>query len=246
MKTIIMSVLLTLGAASMRAQTGGFNNFPKTVKASDARITNIGVMASDMMLWKVENEQSHKMDTMVTAESYILWKSDGDLEMQAERHRAQADAIKERFRAQVMSQRTSRRVSPIEQKGTFREDWLCEFHYNVFTYEYPSIDANGKPVTLSGIAACPTKSADQVQDVVIGTHVTIASDSERPSAQTKNFDTSDWGALMSMAAGKKVKLGWASNLSFGGGSALALLTITPIGIIGLATWGIVGIPAEVK
>ena len=186
-KTIIMSVLLTLGAASMTAQTGGFNNIPKTVKASDARITDIGVMASDMMLWKVENEQSHKMDTMVTAESYILWKSDGDLEMQAERHRAQADAIKEKFRAQVMAQKGSRRVSPIEQKGTFRKGWLCEFHYNVFTYEYPSIDANGKPVTLSGIVACPTKSADQVQDVVIGTHVTIASDSERPSACTKNF-----------------------------------------------------------
>lgn len=243
-RAALLSVLLCAVVQVAWAQTG-LDNLPKAVKASDARIKDIGVMASDMMLWLVEDEQTHKTDTIVISESYILWKSDGDLEMQAEQHRAQADAIKEKFRAQVMAQKGSRRVSPIEQKGTFREGWLCEFHYNVFTYEYPSIDANGKPVTLSGIAACPTKSADQVQDVVIGTHVTIASDSERPSARTKNFDTSDWGALMSMAAGKKVKLGWASNLSFGGGSALALLTITPIGIIGLATWGIVGITAEV-
>ena len=229
---------------------------PKHVNWHDARITNVGVVASDMLLWTAENKESHTTDSLVTSETYILWQSDGDLEKQAELHRAQADAIKSRHRAQLKGNTASesgqRRVKAIEQSGTLVDDYLAEFQYYVFTFEYPSVDADGKAIMLSGIAGCPTKDADEVRDVVMGTHITITANRERPSARTEGFDKDDWGVLLSMAAGKKMRLGWKANLYLGlGTSGYAGIIFGPI--VGVATtviclpvWAGVGIAAEVK
>jgi len=111
---------------------------------------------------------------------------------------------------------------------------FATFEYYVFTFEYPSVDADGQEVMLSGIAACPTKDADEVRDVVIGTHATITANHQSPSAQTKGFKKDDWGVLMSFAAGKKMKLGWRANLTFG-----VFLPFWPF-------WMGLGIAAEVK
>ncbi len=234
MKTkFLFSLALLLAVMQEVWSQDALGSVPKKVYARDARITNIGVVASDIMVWKTENAQTQQSDTTVTSESYILWQSDGDLEVQAAQHRAQAAAIESQHRAKAMANSGSRRVSAISQEGRLQE-WLAYFYYYVFTYEYPSVDADGKEVMLSAIAACPPKDADEVRDVIIGTHITITADKQRPSAQTNNYKADDWGVLMSMAAGKKLKLGWRANLTLG-----ILLPFWPF-------WAGVGIAAEVK
>lgn len=116
--------------------------------------------------------------------------------------------------------------------------WLATYDYMVFKYEYPSVDADGNAVTLSSIAACPTSDATkETRDVVIGTHITITSNAEAPTNTTAGFSNSDWGILMSLAGGKKIKFGWKTNLVMG-----ALTIIYPS--IGARIWGTLGISTE--
>ena len=253
-KYVFVFALLSTMTLGAWAQVG-LGNIPKTVKASDARITDIGVVTSDMLLWAVENEKGQTVDTLMTHQTYILWQSEGDLDRQAEQHRAQAADIRNQHRAQIegdgVSGKGAHRVSAVSQKGILNE-YLAEFQYYVYTFEYPSVDADGNAVTLSGIAGCPTKDADEVRDVVIGTHITITSNDERPSARTDGFKASDWGVLLSMAAGKKMRLGWKANLYLGlGASGYAGIFFGPlVGVVSvvicLPVWAGVGIAAEVK
>ena len=67
---------------------GSFGNIPQEVDYRDAHITNVGVVAVDVYQWAVVDSATHKVDTVYTAEPYILWESDGDLEQQAEARRA--------------------------------------------------------------------------------------------------------------------------------------------------------------
>lgn len=60
----------------------------------DARITNVGVVAADIYQWAVEDSVTHEVDTVITAEPYILWESDGDLEVQANARRARGQDYK--------------------------------------------------------------------------------------------------------------------------------------------------------
>ena len=228
MKKLLL-LLLTLQVGLCGWAQGNFGNIPKTVDYRDARITNVGVVAVDLYQWAVKDSLTNKVDTVLTAEPYILWESDGDLEQQAEARRA-------------------RRANPKKvpgvsankgQKGNLMSDYLAYFYYRVFTYEYPSVDADGNVVMLSSIAACPEKDGcSQVRDIVIGTHITICSNDECPSKCTNNYKESDWGILFSLAGGKKFKLGKDTNVSM----ALIGSVLTPV----LVIWGAIGIATEIK
>lgn len=202
-RAIIFMVLLCLALQGSWTDANAIGRRPK------ARITDMGVVASDVMLWKVKDAETNKTDTAATTDTYILWESDGDIERQAEEHRSDAAAIKEKHLMQL-NQQSPKPSDPVKQEGCL--NWVfCDFHYYVFTFEYSSVDADGKEVTLSGIAACPPKGAKEVRDVVMGTHITITADSQRPSAHTKGFEKDDWGVLMSMAADSKMEMSFAFN-----------------------------------
>ncbi|MBR1467606.1 MAG: hypothetical protein IJ606_03135 [Bacteroidaceae bacterium] len=79
---------------------------------SKARITDVGVIASDVLLWK----SAGTADTTATTETYILWESDGDLDMQAEAHRRYKESIRTRHR-QKLSAAAPSGSSPSEQEG---------------------------------------------------------------------------------------------------------------------------------
>ena len=210
------------------AQTA-ITDIPKTVNYRDAHVIDVGTVCSDVLQWVSEDPQTHKVDTIYTNEEYILWQSDGDIERQAEVRRAQG--VKKGMR---------RAVTTNGRSGSLTDGWLCTFYYNVFKYEYPSVDADGKRVMLSAIAACPTKDdCKEVRDVVIGTHITITANRECPSNTTKGFDEQDWGVLMSFAGGKKIKLGWITNLTFG------VLAVTSLSVITTPLWASFGISTEV-
>lgn len=230
MYSIRLNLVIALIATALTATAqSAINDIPKTVNYHDARITNVGVVAADVFQWAVEDSLTHKVDTVYTAEQYILWESDGDLEQQAAAHRARAAGM--------------RKIPGFKmdkgQKGNLMKEYLAWFYYRVFTYEYPSVDADGNEVILSSIAACPEKDGcSKVRDVVIGTHITICANKECPSNCTNNYEETDWGVLFSLAAGKKFKLGAETNFSLG----MIGFFITPV----LAVWGAIGIAAEVK
>lgn len=228
MKKVFLLLLLAHAGMMAWAQVN-FGDIPKTVDYRDAHITNVGVVAADIYQWAVEDSVTHEVDTVYTAEPYILWESDGDLEAQAQARRARG----------FSTTKTKGFVNDKGQKGNLMSDYLAWFYYRVFTYDYPSVDADGKEVMLSSIAACPEKDAcSEVRDVVIGTHITICSNAECPTNCTNNYQESDWGVLFSLAGGKKFKLGADTNVSLG----LLGSVLTPV----LIAWAIVGITTEVK
>lgn len=68
----------------------GLGDIPKSVNASDARILDVGVVASDVYQWVTEDSVTHLPDTVYTVEQYILWEKDGDIDEQAAARRATA------------------------------------------------------------------------------------------------------------------------------------------------------------
>lgn len=88
---------------------------------------------------------------------------------------------------------------------------------------------------LSAIGACPVPSiATRVNNVVLGTHITITSDRERPSANTENFKPDDWGMLLSLAADNKMNYGEAGyflkTVAWGTVTLATLGVLTPLAI----------------
>lgn len=233
MKKILFS-LMALAVMVVTVQEswaqGAFGNIPKKVDYRDARITDVGAVAFDLMAWECEDSITHAKDTLLTTERYVLWQSQGDIEQQAKARRLNAPKPGSELRDVIT---TSKR------KGSLKAGWLAQYEYMVFKYEYPSVDANGNQVMLSSIAACPTASdTKETRDVVIGTHITITANSQCPSNTNKGFAEEDWGILMSLAGGKKIKLGAVSNTLFAFGSLL-LPSIVPY------IWGGFGIAMEV-
>ena len=75
----------------------------------------------------------------------------------------------------------------------------------MFSFEYPSVDADGNPITLSAMCACPLGGVKRINNIILGTHITITANRERPSAQTADWNTKDWGMIFSLAAGNKLQ-----------------------------------------
>ena len=227
-------ILIPMLSAFIISQAqGSFGDIPKTVNYRDAKITDVGVVAADYYLWEVNDSTANKADSVVTAEQYVLWQSKGDFDQQVKIRRENAPKKGSKLKS----------VSTSEREGCLKDALFATYQYMVFKYEYPSISFQGDSIMLSAIAACPTADDTSVtRDVVIGTHVTITADKQCPSNTTAGFASDDWGILMSLAGGKKIKLGWGSNLFF------AIATSSTFIILpGLfpAIWGTIGISAEV-
>ncbi len=144
---------------------------------------------------------TQKVDTVLfVSEPEIIWQSEN------------VDVSDSAEVAVAMKPRRATRKKMLEddgrwQWGNLNKDFFINFNYYVYRFEYPSVNAEGNTVFLSAIAACPTpKACSKVNNIIIGTHITITSDRERPSAQTNNFSQQDWGMMMSLAAGPKLAL----------------------------------------
>ena len=72
------------------------------------------------------------------------------------------------------------------------------------SYTYPTIDENGKPVTLSSALAAwlpaESDSASAIRSVIIGCHITIASDAECPSMLTSSSAITDSRCMYAIPA----------------------------------------------
>ena len=212
-----------------------------TEEVLEARITDIGVCVYDLQVYVKTDSLTQKEDTIcIASRPEILWQSENvnvydslsiDLAMQP--RRAVRRAIVD---------------SGMRQWGNLMEDYVNNFYYYVFRYEYPSVDADGNPIMLSAIAACPTREATkEVRNIIIGTHLTITADSQRPSAQINNFKQDDWGMIFSLAAGSKLVLqtayGVGATAVFAVAStiAVAALFIPGLGMLLAAPFAVVAI-----
>ena len=202
---------LFLLVTSASAQNNGGNVGP-------ARITGVGRFLTDIEI-KVDSDYvTGKVDTTIIDNSRIVWEADGvdlkniennDFYRDGEQvvteeintGNEQTDSILNHLKSRM------RKIgSWVHQKGCLKDAIFQDFYYSIFTFEYPSIDSEGNPIMLSAIAAAPQENAtSRVNNVILGTHITITADSQRPSAQQSGFGEDDWGMLFSLAAGNKLK-----------------------------------------
>ncbi len=203
--------MLLLVATSAAAQNDGS-------KMGPARVTAVGRFMTDIEIRVDSNYVTGELDTTIIDNSRIVWEADGvDLKSienndfyrngeqviteEINTGNVQADSILNRMKGRM------RKIGGwAYQKGCLKDDVFQNFYYSIFTFEYPSIDCDGNPIMLSAIAAAPQEnSTSRVNNVILGTHITITADSQRPSAQQSGFGQDDWGMLFSLAAGNKLK-----------------------------------------
>lgn len=178
-----------------------FGALPKVLDMEKARITDIGVAVRDIAVCVKPDSLTQQPDTaLFISEPEILWQSEnGNIYDSSNVERAMTPLRAKR--------RKALKDSGISQWGNLMEGVFLDFYYYVFRFEYPSIDAEGNPIMLSAIAACPTPTeCDEVNNVIIGTHATIAKNTQAPSAQVNGFRQDDWGMIFSLAAGSTMML----------------------------------------
>lgn len=174
MKKLFIIALLMV-AQGVWAQTD-FGNLPDSVNASDATITKMGHLTMTMGKEVVVDPQTQQTDTIVKVK---------ELDWNTESGTAQ----------KRMAKRRGPRKSPFENQD---DDWWLDMWW--FTYTYPSVNADGEPVTLSAMACMPDEDCKHINNVIIGCHVTITSNKECPSRYSdEGSSTSDVSMLMNHA-----------------------------------------------
>ncbi len=168
-----MILALPLMAMSAWAQ-GRFGDIPKTVDASDVEVTEVRYlqfMSHDSL---VVNSETGAIDT--------LHIDDGQRILTEEEYQQLASQP-------AMARRRIAGVTPdTNEYGGFKSEGYQYFGSNakLYSYKYPSVDANGNKVVLSALMGVPTKIFfDAVpakpNNVVIGCHETITSNYECPT-----------------------------------------------------------------
>lgn len=240
---MLLAVLLLMTMAA-QAQSGLHK-----VDWRKARITDVGAYMLDLHLEEQLNNQTQQTDTVMVNHSRVVWQSEGyditDIEknptlLEGESmNLPDASTGDEELDTQVnFLHKGSRRVldyetgAVVRQKGNLKSSVFQNFYYNVFSFEYPSVDADGNPITLSAMCACPLGGVKRVNNIILGTHITITANRERPSAQTGDWNTKDWGMIFALAAGNKLEYkSWWYFLRYLGTWALETVVGTIVSIV---------------
>ncbi len=94
-----------------------------------------------------------------------------------------------------------------DNKDHYKNNWNG---YEYYRYTYPSISAKGEPITLTALAAMPTKYTTPINNIILGCHVTITDNASAPSEYITTGDwKSDVGMLIMHAKNKS-----ASDLAY--------------------------------
>lgn len=172
--TLIIVLLFTV-VQGVWTQTD-FGNVPDTVDPNDATITKMGHLTMTMGKEVVVDPQTQQVDTIIRVKK-------------VERDTETGTAQKRMARRQVPH------GSDFLDKDT---DWWLDMWY--FTYNYPSVNADGEDVILSAMACMPDEDCKHVNNVIIGCHVTITSNAECPSRYIdEGSSDSDVSMLMNHA-----------------------------------------------
>ncbi len=176
----VLVTLFCLVAQGTWAQ-GQFGNLPATVDASEVEVTEVGYIQFLSHDSLVVNPATGLIDT--------LHIDDG-----------QRYLTEEEFQNLVATHpaRAPRNINGVNVDTGQYGDWQDEGYEAIgtfaelYSYKYPSIDANGNKVVLSSLMAIPTKfkmaswlSSAKPNNLVIGCHETITSNYECPTNYKK-------------------------------------------------------------
>lgn len=236
MRKLFTMILLCAAVQGTLAQASPDNGSEK-IDWRDARITDVGVVVSQVeRIIRTDSITGQRDTTYNVYPDEVVWQSDGTDVFDS---LSVCNAAKARSRA-----KRAPTQGPTAQSGNLMSDYLSGFSYYVFSFDYPSIDADGKEIMLSAMCACPPKGKT-VNNVVLGTHITITADRERPSTHFKNYDADDWGMLFSLAAGPKLILnGKYQAIVLAANIGSGLLNIVLPGIGALVQLGLTAVEIE--
>ena len=187
-------------------------NLPGPTSPTNVKVTDVGKVTQYIEQYVMTDSLTGKQDTVYQAVPEVVWQSEGvDIHQPA---------------------RASRRAKATKMEGTLN-DYFANVSFYIFKYSYTSINSQGEFVTLSGMAAVPDPDqTSEVKNLLIGTHITITADKERPSNQTGKLEaSSDWSVLFAMASGNPTKFNASTKWMIAGLNAAAILS-------SFATWGI--------
>lgn len=216
---------ILIGLAILMTMTMGISaqdllDLPLLTSPKNVKVIDVGKCTSYVAKVLVKDSLTGRQDTVYQEIPDVVWQSEGVDINQSE-------------------QPSRRAFSAIQLKGSLNT-FFANLVFYVYKFTYESIDSEGKPVTLSGIAAAPDpKTTKEVNNILIGTHITITSDAERPSNQTTKLETTDWGILFAMAAGKP------TELSKGMKAGRVFLGIISLGLSEVA-WSFTDIARNIK
>ena len=167
MRVAMALLLVTVGIASW-AQVA-YNDIPREVNASDAVITKLGHATVTVTENIVTDAQTGRVDTVRNVTN-IEWNTEPG---------------------------TAKRRNAEQKDGFYDHDYSWWYDMHWYTYDYPSINAEGEPIMLSSMACMPDEDCSYVNNVIIGCHVTITSNSQCPTEYNDTGSTfSDVGQMM--------------------------------------------------
>lgn len=205
---MLMTVSLNISAQDL--------NLPGLTSPVNVKVTDVGKITTYISEEIVTDSLTGRQDTLYQVVPKIIWQSEN---------------------ADFMNSRPSRRAasSPSMIEGRIHENFDITKVYT-FKFTYESINSKGETVTLSGMAACPDpQKTSEVNNMLIGTHVTITADNQCPSNQTA-VSGGDFGVLVSLTGGSSLNLN--TGLSIGKGVAEGLVEGLVEGIP-IPGWGLI-------
>ena len=177
-RKIAMTLLLVMvGFVASWAQSA-INDIPKEVNASDATITDMGHATLTVKMKIVTDPITKSVDTTSTVTN-IEWNTEPG----------------------TAKRRMAERGGDLQGSDFYDgdHDWWLDMYW--YSFNYPSINSEGEPLLLSSLACMPDNDPDYVNNVIIGCHITITSNSQCPTSYNDRGGlASDIGLMMMHAS----------------------------------------------
>ena len=177
-KRMILSLLLVMAGFSVSWAQNAINDIPKEINADDATITNMG-HATMTVAMKIETDPVTKAIDTTRIVTNIEWNTEPG----------------------TAKRRMAERGGDLQGSDFYDgdDDWWLDMNW--FSYNYPSINSEGEPLLLSSFACMPDDDPDYVNNVIIGCHITITSNSQCPTSyNSRGGLASDVGMMMMHAS----------------------------------------------
>lgn len=172
MKKLLLTFMLALATMCVSAQS--FGDVPATVDPNDVTILKKNVLVFAEHDSIVPNAETGKLDTLKVRDGAKIFTPE---------EYEQLTKQPERLRASVV---------PGEQWGRNKGESVSLFIGSVFlyTYKYPSVDADGNVIYLSALMGVPPNFSGHgmPNNLIIGCHETITSNYQCPSEWTNTGD----------------------------------------------------------
>ncbi len=184
----LFALLLTMVTQGAWAQ-GRFGDIPKTVDASDVEVTEVRYlqfMSHDSL---VVNAVTGKTDTLHIDDGHRILTEEESCNLASEPAQART--------------RTATPTVDTGEYGDIKDERFQNFGSGayLYSYKYPSVDANGDKVVLSALMGIPTKMFTDLipakpNNLIIGCHETITSNYECPTNYNHGGDAQSGNGML--------------------------------------------------